>query len=896
MPFGVVALLIAIGASCGTERSGVGSSGGASSSGGGDACGVPRPGCPCAPSQTGDVDECGKVLEHSGDYVLCSRGITTCDGTKWGDCTSATLATRHIPTLPGPATQSVRTLAFGTAAPCPTADANDPLSNVCDPYCHQYIDDPAGIPLGDSGLTVSDGGLTIGAVTGDGGASNVSFQTASNGESACPGGTNLRTNPCDATNQYTRCQQDFRCDTATSACVWNGGEGYFDPAAGGVDLTIGAACAASGQELVPVCNRGSTSVPPNTVVNVHIGGPSPTADSCAPTAPVSCFRNVGPGGLLPGKCMSIPCFISGNSYATVSGATEAPGRCANNQAYVKVDGSGCATCSTCTTRLTGTIRDPRGVNPLPGALVYVPSTTPSPMPATIGCDTCTSLATGAPVSVAVTSYDGTFTLDNVPSGTPFNLVILVGRWRRQVTVPAIAPCTSATLSPTLARLPRNKAEGDIPRVAIVMAAGDHTECLMRQIGVDDAEFTNAAGNGRIHLYSSNGHTIAGATNGINNLIGNATTLSSYSAVMMPCDNSIGSLPTQPSATPPTHATNAAQQANMKSYLDAGGRLFASHWFSVDFVHQPYPTAANHVYSTRTDNDREPPAFAFNIDTTHVAGQTFANWANLVGASPGGYGTVTFDSWRHVTETVPPSTVRFAYGDSRSPPISRSQTPAPSTSVWGGPIVSIFGFDTPVGGPACGRVMLPMSHVTPGNNGTFPGACGSAATAMTAQQKAFEFLVFYSQACLGPPPTPVIPPPPPALPAVRFYRDFEGVCPPGAFPKWGYFYWQSQTPPGTSIDFRAATADDQASLPPSPPGPAPATVPIGQAATPAVVAAPNWAWDTGPAPAGTVDYHLQTDGNTKSRRWLRVYMQFNPVGPIGPVLNAWRQQFSCEPKE
>src|SRR5205085_5550575 len=125
--------------------------------------------------------------------------------------------------------------------------------------------------------------------------------------------------------------------------------------------------------------------------------------------------------------------------------------------------------------------------------------------------------------------------------------------------------------------------------------------------------------------------------------------------------------------------------------------------------------------------------------------------------------------------------------------------------------------TPWGSPPasqCGRVVVSQSHVSSGS-GAFPGGCGSAATAMTPQEKGFEFLLFSSQACLGVTP-PIVPPPPPPLPTVYFVRDYEGICPVGDFPEWQYFLWQSVTPAGTSITFHAATADTQALLPAAPP--------------------------------------------------------------------------------
>ena len=93
---------------------------------------------------------------------------------------------------------------------------------------------------------------------------------------------------------------------------------------------------------------------------------------------------------------------------------------------------------------------------------------------------CTSLATGNPTTLTTTNFDGTFTLPNVPAGIPFPVVILSGRWRRQVTMTAITACGSGVLPVALGRLPRNKVEGDIPKMGIVSSRGDQLECLLRR--------------------------------------------------------------------------------------------------------------------------------------------------------------------------------------------------------------------------------------------------------------------------------------------------------------------------------------------------------------------------------------------------------------------------------
>ena len=52
-------------------------------------------------------------------------------------------------------------------------------------------------------------------------------------------------------------------------------------------------------------------------------------------------------------------------------------------------------------------------------------------------------------------------------------------------------------------------EGDIPLTAMVTGDVDALECVLRKIGVDDAEFTTPAGGGRIQFYVANGPTRGG---------------------------------------------------------------------------------------------------------------------------------------------------------------------------------------------------------------------------------------------------------------------------------------------------------------------------------------------------------------------------------------------------
>jgi hypothetical protein len=92
------------------------------------------------------------------------------------------------------------------------------------------------------------------------------------------------------------------------------------------------------------------------------------------------------------------------------------------------------------TTLSGTVYDPAGVHPIYNALVYVPNAPLDAVPTGAICDQYTAEASGQPITNALTDINGNFTISNVPGGSNIPLVIQVGRWRRQVTIPSVTDC------------------------------------------------------------------------------------------------------------------------------------------------------------------------------------------------------------------------------------------------------------------------------------------------------------------------------------------------------------------------------------------------------------------------------------------------------------------------
>jgi hypothetical protein len=396
-----------------------------------------------------------------------------------------------------------------------------------------------------------------------------------------------------------------------------------------------------------------------------------------------------------------------------------------------------------TTAVSGTVYAPNGVDPLYGALVYVPNAPVSSFPPGVACEQCGAQASGSPLVSATTGADGTFRLQDVPTGASVPLVVQIGRWRRQVVIPSVAPCVDTLLPADLTRLPRNQGEGDIPRMAFSTGSVDALECVLRKIGVDDAEITlppSAGGAGRIGLYRSNGSGAGPGTPTAAQLTSSAAELAQYDMVLFPCEGGQLDKP-------------AADRQNVRAYADAGGRVFATH-YSYVWLYEATPFSSSAVFIV----DQAPlPDLTGFVNTAFPKGKALADWLVGVGASS-------------VFDQIPLHTVRHDV-DGVIAPSERWISADPAISATA---VMHYTFNTPVGAPAasqCGRVLFDDFHVedAPTAGLTFPLEC--AGGPMTPQEKLLEFMLFDLASCI----TPDAPLPPSCTP--RTCADLGVQCGP-----------------------------------------------------------------------------------------------------------------------
>jgi hypothetical protein len=386
-----------------------------------------------------------------------------------------------------------------------------------------------------------------------------------------------------------------------------------------------------------------------------------------------------------------------------------------------------------TTTISGTVYDPRGTNglPLPNVLVY--ATTDPVAPLLSGVQCLTYQAPTGVVSYAYTAVDGTFALANIPEGATYTLVIQAGKWRRQFPgeVVGSGPVTGLALD-----MPAEHTQGDIPLIAIVTGSVDGVECVLRDMGISDTEFTDDNGTvnlgGHIHLYKGAGNSGLAGGAVINSSTpsepaltgGTGSELNNYDMAMFPCQGG-------------QYVQQSAPLTNLVNYANAGGRIFTMH-YSYVYLDPNAPMDAQFapVANWTTTTEQSTNSGTGTVATNFSDGATLAQWLQNSGATVVGTpNQIQISTLRADVSTVIPPTQSWVTLNSGS---YNNQT--------GNPVMQMT-FNTPVGAPAanqCGRVMYNDYHVfnVQDNGATFPNECPNPTThVMSAQEKMLEYALF-----------------------------------------------------------------------------------------------------------------------------------------------------------
>ncbi len=455
------------------------------------------------------------------------------------------------------------------------------------------------------------------------------------------------------------------------------------------------------------------------------------------------------------------------------------------------------------TRLTGTVRTPGRLNngnyinqlPVPNALIYIPADPNVALPGVfegvnandpLSCGRCADeklVADGQSVlAAAVTDYRGQFTLEGrIPVGAAFKLVIKVGKWRRVVQVPAgvAVACSSAALTHDQTRLPAHKTDGlggtHLPKVAISTGDVDEMECVFRNMGIAESEFTVPTGTGRVHLYRANGampngvvcsgtyrdgrrtrdcsrndnvgcrDKLTGCSWEIDdtNLFGTQARLNGYDLVVFDCE-----------ASEQRHA--AADETRIENYVNAGGRMFASH-FSYVWIENRTELARSATWGTTGSADSAtgfismPSGPTARTGANGVKAPLFRDWLDFQGALAGTTAGVLNNP------TTPQFTIS-APRDRAGPNVGAATDEWVYRGTGTSRRVQQLSFNTPYAAAEsniCGRVAYSGFHVANASNeiSYFPSVCSNGE--LSAQEKILAFMLFDLSTCVsaGDPPQP-----------------------------------------------------------------------------------------------------------------------------------------------
>jgi hypothetical protein len=372
-----------------------------------------------------------------------------------------------------------------------------------------------------------------------------------------------------------------------------------------------------------------------------------------------------------------------------------------------------------TTSVTGTVYAPNGTDPLPNVTVYIPNAPVDGFTPGVSCPVVGAPPSGAPLVGTTTDVNGDFTLIDVPVGSSIPLVIISGRWRRQLVIPSTASCVNTAMPNTFAVMPSNHTQGDIPKIAIATGAVDQVECVLLKMGISETEFTDPAGSGRINLYLGSGSPGAGIDTGTPtqaSLMENASTLNSYDVLMLPCQGT-------PNNNTVAGPLGTQELANFISFANNGGRIYSSHYsYAWMFQNPPFDSVVNWDVG-----QGDPPNGNATVNTSFTAGATLSTWLQEVGASVSP-GQMALDTLRVDTKgVVAPTQSWLTLND----------------ATYNNPVMQ-FVFDTPIAAPnQCGRVLYNEYHVEGGTSSPstpFPTECGSGTT-MTPQEKLLEYMLF-----------------------------------------------------------------------------------------------------------------------------------------------------------
>jgi hypothetical protein len=382
----------------------------------------------------------------------------------------------------------------------------------------------------------------------------------------------------------------------------------------------------------------------------------------------------------------------------------------------------------CSATVTGTVRFPNGVQPVPSAVVYT-TAGEVPAPRTGECNQC--IASGAALTHTETAVDGTFTL-SLSRGS--RLVIEKGVFVRTLDVEVTECGATIALDDEATRLPRNDGEGRIPRIAIGTGFYDAMQNVVAKIGLGAVDSSGwlVPGSEQFDLYDGTGDGF-GSMPTLESLLRDEDRLKTYDIVFINC----GSAPEDDFFGGGSILSEPAVRANLRAFVEGGGRLYVTDE-AYDYVEQTFPRFiafeedGDLTETPEPEDEAELGEDMESVDAT-VHDDTLRAWLESLGHAVGGTVQITgmIGGWTVIEEvdtTLGKTWVSgnvMWYGSSGFELMSDVR-----------PLTVTFDL-------GCGRVLYTSYH-------TDDSFFGTSGTALTAQELILAYLILEIGKCIEDP--------------------------------------------------------------------------------------------------------------------------------------------------
>jgi hypothetical protein len=363
------------------------------------------------------------------------------------------------------------------------------------------------------------------------------------------------------------------------------------------------------------------------------------------------------------------------------------------------------------TTVSGTVYAPNGTLPLYDVQVFIPNAPLEPFPKGVQCDQCGAPVSGSPVTTGLSDPSGHFTLSGVPSGSNIPIVVQLGKWRREATIPVVNSCVDNALTdPDLTRLPKTQLEGSMPHIALTTGGCDKMGCMLPKVGIDPSEFGYESDgySKAVNTYVASTGVAIPAAAAASELWGSPTLLNTYDESIFSCE----------CEEPPEAPAGSPFYTNMTDYMNAGGRIFTTDFMYTWYKYSPDPALGGTPVGSSTTGIGDVIGGApvagespdqMSLVTSFPKGLALAQWLQVVfPTNP--YGKVAPDViFANIVSLNATNTVTWA--TSPDDEFGGTEDAEVDSGSGGGP--RVFTVDTPVGKPTamqCGRGVHLDAHI------------------------------------------------------------------------------------------------------------------------------------------------------------------------------------------